>query len=126
MSKKDNQHFVQRAYLKGFAHENTPGELWEYDKKTKSISHRIKSTREICSMYQYYAAPGEDGEIDPEVIENALHVVEDPFIRILRTIQPKEEGEQIPSPMNSFQILLTMLECNFPVCLCTEVRLKIS
>jgi|GEM_PF-3283390 len=95
MSKKDNQHFVQRAYLKGFATDVRPGELWEYDKETKTISDTPKSTRDICSLYQYYAAPGEDGGIDPEVIENALHVVENPFIRILRTIQPENDGEQI-------------------------------
>lgn len=95
VSNKDNQHFVQRAFLNGFTADSNPSELWEYDKKDKCISERIKSTREICSMYQYYAAPGEDGDIDPELIENSFHRIEDPFIRIIRQINPKSDGDKI-------------------------------
>ena len=96
MSEKDNQHFVQRAYLKRFAVDERPGEhsgeLWVYDKKDQAISDSAKSIRDICSKKHYYAAYGEDGEIDPYVIEDELgKKVEDQFIRVLDSIRPSQD-----------------------------------
>lgn len=91
MSKKENHHHVQRAYLKGFCSLQNPSELWEYDKKTKKISNRIKSVSEICSIHRYHSFKREDGTFDDHTIENALSKIENSFNRSLRNLSPPQE-----------------------------------
>ncbi|WP_031480502.1 DUF4238 domain-containing protein [Maridesulfovibrio frigidus] len=95
MCAKDKHHYVQQAYLKGFCSKSNPSELWEYDKKEKVLSNRIKSVRLICCSHHYYAVPVSEDEIDHELLENAFNLIEDPFIRVLRTLGPKKDGEKI-------------------------------
>ncbi len=106
MSTKDNQHFVQRAYLKRFVVGERSGELWVYDKKDQTISDSAKSTRDICSEFHYYVAYGEDGEIDPYVIEDELgKEVEDPFIRVLDSIRPSQDQVVIDLSLREQRVL---------------------
>ena len=67
--------------------------LWEYDKKTGTISKEPKSVRQICTGHQYYAQEDENGDINKDKLEDAFSkYVDDPGIRAIDSI-PHEANQ---------------------------------
>ena len=85
-----NQHFVQKAYLEGFAAkdlpekwENTPA-IWVLKKDTGKI--RLQSIKKTASRSHYYSFRDNHGNMDP-LIEKWFNPVEDAFPRLRQHIR---------------------------------------
>jgi hypothetical protein len=85
-----NQHFVQKAYLEGFAAkklpekwQNTPA-IWVLKKNTGEI--RLRSIEKTAARSYYYSFRNKHGIMDP-LIEKWFNPVEDAFPRLRQHIR---------------------------------------
>jgi hypothetical protein len=94
---KDNQHFNPQGLLRGFTIRGEKSLLWEYDKETGEVSRHPKSTRNVCSQYQFYAQRDTYGNRDTVTIEDALQKIEDQAIRIIHNlcVSPRQQRIQL-------------------------------
>jgi len=85
-----NQHFVQRAYLDGFAASSLPAKwksvpaTWVLHKKSGVI--RLRSTEKTASRSYYYSFRDKSGGMNP-LIEKWFHPVENEFLKIRQHIR---------------------------------------
>jgi hypothetical protein len=85
-----NQHFVQKAYLEGFAAKGLPKEwqrtpaVWVLRKDTGKI--RLQSIEKTAARSHYYSFKKEDGTLDPR-IEKWFNPVEDVFPRLRQHVR---------------------------------------
>ncbi len=96
MASFKNQHFLQRAYLGGFASANLPAKwkntsaIWVLHKKTGVI--RLKSTEKTASRSHYYSFVDNNGVLNP-MIEKWFNPIENEFFRMRNHI--REHIEEI-------------------------------
>lgn len=85
-----NQHFVQKAYLEGFAAKELPKKwenmpaIWVLQKDTGKI--RLQSIEKTAARSHYYSFRNKHGNMDP-LIEKWFNPVEDAFPRLRQHIR---------------------------------------
>jgi hypothetical protein len=90
MATYKNQHFVQKAYLEGFAAKGLPKEwqhtpaIWVLRKDTGKI--RLQSIEKTAARSYYYSFKDKDGNLDPR-IEKWFNPVEDAFPRMRQHVR---------------------------------------
>ena len=90
MAQYRNQHYVQRAYLRGFGAPLVPdawkktGAIWVLEKSTGRI--HLQSIERTAARKYYYSFRDKNGEINP-LIEKWFHPVEEGFISVRQELQ---------------------------------------
>ncbi len=85
-----NQHYLQQAYLRGFAVTNVP-EKWGNDSAiwvlSKDSGHiRLKSIKNIAKRSHYYSFKDKNGKMNP-LIEKWFNQIEKEFIKMRQHIR---------------------------------------
>ena len=82
-----NQHFVSKGYLKGFTipDQNSDKFIWVYKKKS-GVKPEKRSIKKVSSQENYYAQEDENGNLEPNKLENAISKVENLVLPIIQRI----------------------------------------
>ncbi len=82
-----NQHFVTKAYLKGFtiAGEESDKFIWRYRKSPENKPQK-KSIKVVASKDYYFAQEDENGNIVPDKLEKAIGEIENISLPIIHKI----------------------------------------
>lgn len=91
MSEKQNQHFVPRVHLRGFAIENASGKsglIWEYDKQRHGDPQQKSIKKAVCCRPFYYEQTNINGT-KTQKFEDALAKIEGVASRIIQNLHKR-------------------------------------